>query len=354
MSMSPNVPDRPTKQPAPSKFGGVILIPKQLRAEWMDVMALDARVSHSAFRVAGVIGSHFNRHTGQTFLTHETIARVMGVSERTVFAAVEELEGLGFLLVKRRVFGTITRKLKGGGETQVRVAGGKGVANTYLPAFERSQVAATNSGLKLANRCDLLWELRSQRVATFSEPKVATDCDLWEDQRSQSVASKVATDCDPTLSSSSKKNPSRAREPSSADALGPLAAIIVHARGEAEFEAWFGLAMIAAETPDCLTISLPTRFILSEVGKRYGDKLLSWLQLVDQAKQRVELVLRAAATAPPAGGTLAEIEPGSPKSSSAPTAKRGAFRESKEEPGAAQNVTRLGELMMRRARGSPS
>jgi hypothetical protein len=68
------------------------------------------------------------------------------------------------------------------------VCGGRGVANTYLPAFERSQVAATKPGLKLAARCDLLWELRSQNSAR-----------------------KVATDCDPTLASPSEKNPSRAR-----------------------------------------------------------------------------------------------------------------------------------------------
>jgi hypothetical protein len=157
-----------------TKSGSVILIPKQLRAEWMDVMALDARLSHTAFRVAGVIGSHFNKHSGRTFLTHETIARVMEVSERTVYGAIMELEALGYLIVKRREFGTVTRKTAGG-EVQVKVAGGKGVANTYFPAFERSQVAATNSGQKLANRCDLLWELRSQKAAS----KVATNCDPY-------------------------------------------------------------------------------------------------------------------------------------------------------------------------------
>jgi hypothetical protein len=42
---------------------------KQLRAEWMDVMALDERLTNTAFRVVGVGGSYFNRHTGSTFLT---------------------------------------------------------------------------------------------------------------------------------------------------------------------------------------------------------------------------------------------------------------------------------------------
>lgn len=263
----------PARTAAATRSGSVILIPKQLRAEWMDVMALDARLSHTAFRVAGVIGSHFNKHSGRTFLTHETIARVMEVSERTIYAAILELEALGYLIVKRREFGTVARKTARG-EIQVKVAGGKGVANTYLPAFERSQVAATNSGLKLATRCDLLWEERSQKTAP-----------------------KVAADCDPTLTPSSKENPSRAREPSSASALGPLAAIIVRqlgrgdvAQGEAEFKSWFGSASIVSDLPDCLTISLPTRFLVSEVGNRYGDRLLRWAQLIDRRKTRVQLV----------------------------------------------------------------
>jgi biotin operon repressor len=117
------------------KAGQLILIPKQLRAEWMDLIALDPTVSHVAFRPAGVIGSHFNKYSGDTFLNQEKLARVMGVSERTVWTAVNELERLGYLIVKRREFGTLTRNRKDGTELTIRVAGGRGVANTYLPAF---------------------------------------------------------------------------------------------------------------------------------------------------------------------------------------------------------------------------
>ena len=267
-SLAPLAAAQMPSRAATGKTGSVILIPKQLRAEWMDAMALDERLSNTGFRVAGIIGSHFNRHTGQTFLTVETIARVLNMSERTVFGAVKELEELGYLIVKRREFGTVTRKTARG-DIQVKVAGGKGVANTYLPAFERSQVTATNAGSKLATRCDLWWEERSQKTAP-----------------------KVAAHCDPTLSPSSKENLTRAREPSSASALGPLAAIIINERGEGEFKSWFGLAMIAANSPDCLSISLPTRFKVSEVQKRYGDKLLRWVRIIDPGKTRVDVVLR--------------------------------------------------------------
>jgi hypothetical protein len=94
-------------EPNGKRSAQIILIPKQLRAEWMDVMALDSSLSHVAFRAAGVIGSHFNRHTGETFLTLKTLACVMGVGERTAWSAVSELDRAGYLIVKRREFGTV-------------------------------------------------------------------------------------------------------------------------------------------------------------------------------------------------------------------------------------------------------
>jgi biotin operon repressor len=250
----------------------VILIPKQLRAEWMDVMALDSAVSHAAFRCAGVIGSHFNRHTGKTFLSQETIARVMNVSQRTAWTAVTELERLGYLIVVRRELGSVTRKKKDGTEVKVRVAGAKGAANVYLPAFERSQVAATNSGSKLATRCDLLWE-----------------------QRSQSAASKVAANCDPTLTSSSKKYPERPSEPFRDDALGSLGAAMRRRLGDATYRSWFGQATIAAETPDTLTLAVSSTFARDHIIAQFSPQILACCRAARPAVLRVDVVVRDAA-----------------------------------------------------------
>lgn len=254
------------KTPA-SKTGTVILIPKQLRAEWMDVMALDARLSHTAFRVAGVVGSHFNKHSGRTFLTHETIARVMSVSERTAYAAIMELEVRGYLIVKRREFGTVTRRTAGG-DIQVKVAGGKGVANTYLPAFERSQVAATNSGAKLAARCDLLWEERSQKAAP-----------------------KVATGCDPTLTSSSKKNPTPPAEPSFVGELGPAGALLRQRLGDAIFRSWFGKVTVEMQTANLIVLRAPTKFIATRIRQDFEVQLLdAWRRAVSPTIERIQVV----------------------------------------------------------------
>jgi hypothetical protein len=262
---SPAVLQMSPKTPA-SKTGTVILIPKQLRAEWMDVMALDARLSHTAFRVAGVIGSHFNKHSGQAFLTHETIARVMSVSERTVYGAIVELEARGYLIVKRREFGTITRKTAGG-DIQVKVAGGKGVANTYLPAFERSQVAATFGGSKLAARCDLLWEERSQKAAP-----------------------KVATGCDPTLTSSSKKNPTPPAEPNFVDDLGPAGALLRRRLGDAIFRSWFGKVTVETQTVDLVVLRAPTKFIATRIRQDFEVQLLEAWRAISPAIERIQVV----------------------------------------------------------------
>jgi biotin operon repressor len=250
----------------------VILIPKQLRAEWMDVMALDSGVSHAAFRCAGVIGSHFNRHTGKTFLSQETLARVMNVSQRTAWTAVTELERLGYLIVSRRELGSVTRKKKDGTEITVRVAGAKGAANVYLPAFERSQVAATNSGSKLAIRCDLLW-----------------------DQRSQKAASKVAASCDPTLTSSSKKYPERPSGPSCPDGLGPFGAIISKRLGEANYRSWFATASIVSETPDSVTLAVKSTHARDHITEQFGSKLLDCCRAAKPTVSRVDIVVRQAA-----------------------------------------------------------
>ncbi|MBB4259970.1 helix-turn-helix domain-containing protein [Bradyrhizobium sp. CIR3A] len=300
--------------------------------DWVDAMALDRDLPDCAFRVACIIGTHFGNKSGLTYVSQETIAGVGGLSLATVQRAVKALEAAGYLIVRRRDVG----ERKDGR----RVYGGRGTANEYLPAIDAGQISVTDRGQRLAARARSFWDDRSAKKHitgdVLSDGKQLTGDVLSAQQSTSLEPRKHLTGDVPTLNLPSEGNSSRARAPSVADALGPLAAIIVQARGEAEFKAWFGLAAIAAETPDCLTISLPSRFILSEVGKRYGDKLLRWLQLVDQGKRQVELVLRSA----PAETAALPVAP-RPKP----------IQEANVE--AVQNVTRLGELMMRRARGAP-
>jgi hypothetical protein len=128
----------------------VILIPKQLRAEWMDVMALDGMLSNFAFRLACVVGTYINNYSGSTFISQETVAAVMGVSERTVWGGFAELEKFGYLIVKRG-----TEALPA---DRKRRSGGQGVANVYVPAFDKSQISAGYRSDKFAKYCGLIWE----------------------------------------------------------------------------------------------------------------------------------------------------------------------------------------------------
>jgi hypothetical protein len=241
------------RQAAPKAAGSVVvLIPKQLRAEWIDAMALDPSLSNNAFRVGCVIGSYFNKYRGEAYPRLDTIARVMDAAERTVWGGVKELEAAGYLIVKRRHLGTRTRIEKNGAETEVRLAGGKGVANTYQPAFQRSQISATTTGSKLAERCDLYWA-----------------------QSSQKSVPKVAADCDPTLNLPSEGNPTRARGPSSPNGLGPAGEQIRSLVGEAIFASWFSKLDLVSETAEVVTLSAPGRHHREQVINRYEAKILT-------------------------------------------------------------------------------
>lgn len=153
----------------------VVLIPKQLRAEWVDVMALDADLSNNAFRVACVIGSYFNKYRGEAYPKIETIAAAMGAAARTAWGGVKELEARGYLIVERREFGTIKRRLKDGTEKEVRLAGGRVLpirtaqrskGRKFLRPLpgQSSQNVASFTGLKGRK----FLHQRSQRIATQS------------------------------------------------------------------------------------------------------------------------------------------------------------------------------------------
>jgi biotin operon repressor len=202
-----------------------------------------------------------NKHTGKAFLTQELIAQILGISERTVFAAIKELEERRYVIVKRREFGTIVRKTPTGREIQVRVAGGKGVANTYIPTVDGSQVSATNRGLKLAKRCELIWE-----------------------QRSQKPVPKVAASCEPTLSPPTEENPSHQRVPNCADALGSLGEVIRRSVKDAEYRSWFVKAKIVRETSGVITLGFPSSFHCNKVKERYGHKFDSWCRSLGKEK----------------------------------------------------------------------
>jgi DNA-binding transcriptional regulator YhcF (GntR family) len=250
-----------------------VLLPKPLRAEWVDAMALDPDLSNNAFRVACVIGSYFNKFRADAYPSMGIIAEKMNATTRTVWNGITELEARGYLIVKRRHLGTYIRKEKTGGETEVRLAGGKGVSNTYYPAFQRSQISSTNTKSKLEEICDLYWS-----------------------QRSKKSASKAETDFDPTLASSSskKKNPTRPREALPSHALGSAGDRLRDLIGPDEFAAWFGSdkVRVESETGDTVTLSAPNVFVRTQILERYKLKLERALQWARPETAVVNVIVR--------------------------------------------------------------
>jgi hypothetical protein len=154
-----------------------------------------------------------------------------------------------------------------GHEIIVRVAGGKGVANTYLPACNKSQVVATDRSLKLAERCELVWKQRSQKKGT-----------------------KVASSCEPTLTSPSEKNPAPLAPTSPAAHLGRLGEVIrLTVKGDdAYVRSWFSKAVIVEETSSKIVIGLPSKFTCSRIIGDLGHQFALWCQAL--GKEEFEIL----------------------------------------------------------------
>jgi biotin operon repressor len=278
-----NRPAASDEPPGRTRSAEIILIPKQLRAEWMDVMAADRELSPIAYKVAGAIGSHFNRHTGDTFVSQETLAEFLGFGLRTVQKAVGELEARGYLIIKRRELG---RRSDGR-----RVCGGRGVANVYLPAFERSQVAVTERGRRFAERIDEAWQ-RTHERASIRKRKDAPACVLSEGERTQKPAGKDAPACVPTLGNPTDYNPTRGRASARDDALShPLGAAAEGLRKKlgAGFETWFGKVTVLGLEAGTLRLGAPSGFVRDYLqGRHEFDALQAW----NEAHGRGELATR--------------------------------------------------------------
>jgi biotin operon repressor len=100
----------------PTADSVVVMIPLKLRLKWVDQMSTDVGLSHLAFRLGCLIGTHLNKCTGHTFVSAERLARLMRCSLRTVWSAISELKDLGYIVVTHRR--------------------GRGRSNEYWPAIE--------------------------------------------------------------------------------------------------------------------------------------------------------------------------------------------------------------------------
>ena len=241
-----------------------IAIPKFLRLEWVDILALDHSLPDGAFRAAVVISTHFNNRTGTTFLSYETIATEMGKDSRTIQAAVSTLKQTGYMIVGQTHLGY--RKSDGR-----RVSGGRGNANTYTPAANNVKLVETPRGRKLVENYHLYKRGRSR----FPEPKVEENLV-------------------PTLPSPSEKD----SQPCLAETDFPAFARRLERRlGPAVFKSWFRSLVIESINGEMATLSVEGRFTKSRVQSDYTDAIIECFQVDHPQVRSIGVVER-----PPAMG----------------------------------------------------
>lgn len=232
--------------PLPAK----VLIPKPLRMDWVDDMALDTELSPTAFRVACVIGTFFNSRSGDTFVSCETVAERMGKSVRTVWAAIDELERRGYLAVERR-------EHRPRSDDQARIAGGRGAKNHYRPVLKTLQ-----------------------KVARFEGGNPATSCEVSGAETSQLSAVNLATFRSRSLCNPEDINPKRARpsaREAEATALGTAGDRLRARLGPDKFWSWFGQVVFEGASDGELRLSAATAFVASRIRQEFeGAAIAAW------------------------------------------------------------------------------
>lgn len=284
--------------------GEVILIPKQLRAEWTDVMALDPELSATALKVACVIGHHLNKRAGTTYVSQQRIAEITRYASSTVRRAIAELEERGYLIVQRNDLGG--RKSDGR-----RVCGGRGVANTYAPAMDGGQVAATNAGRRLVERAQALLDQSAPQDAGDDAGKVpihehlspSTGADTrapFSSERCRSDGGKVPTGEHPTLTDPSDRNPTRgragAREAAPVHPLGAAAGELLRQFGPAIWRSWFDdltIEEVLLSNGGELVIGAASEFMRDWVGNHYAEAIrLAFNRVMPPVGQVARIVVK--------------------------------------------------------------
>ncbi|TGQ79330.1 helix-turn-helix domain-containing protein [Mesorhizobium sp. M8A.F.Ca.ET.207.01.1.1] len=127
------------------------------RLDWIDTVALDARVSAHAFRLAHVLQSQFvNEKTGEAWPAQQTLADLCNTNERQVRYWVAELAKAGFLEVKRGGKGRSNRYVLTGSRT---AAQRKALTGSGNHLDRQSNYSLTGSRTAADSRLDIAYEL---------------------------------------------------------------------------------------------------------------------------------------------------------------------------------------------------
>jgi hypothetical protein len=71
------------------------------KMQWLTAICKDYNISATSFRIAYLIGDHFNSMSGEAWPSHQRIASILRVATKTVQRAARDLEDHGWLEIRR-------------------------------------------------------------------------------------------------------------------------------------------------------------------------------------------------------------------------------------------------------------
>jgi hypothetical protein len=275
----------------------LILIPKKLRLDWMDVMAVDPLVLPTQYKVVGAISSHLGNKSGLTYVGQDRLARVCGLSLPTVNRAIGELERMGYLIVRRKEVG-----VRGDGQ---KVYGGRGTANVYLPACDAAQVSVTDPSKKLIKKlvdnARLFWDNSDGKgdknhltndVLPCSK-HVMGDVVFTMESISGEPLKHITHDV-PTLKLPTEANSIQILDHRAVDGLGVAGDALRKRLGDDAFKSWFlDKIAVCSEDGDTVTLSAPTAFHRDYIVAQYDDAMLHAWRRVRPVTKRVAVIVVA-------------------------------------------------------------
>lgn len=263
-----------------------IKIPRRLRLEWLDTMAHDPELSGTAYKIAGIVGTHLNNQSGLTHVSQQRIAGISGLSLRTVRNAIIELERLGYVSVVRREL--IARASDG----RPRF-GGKGVSNVYGLCLARQMCETSPRARRLAAPCDR-WNAPLE-TAEGKAKCPTNDGNILPTPvvgARQNGAPKKDDDCPPTPTDTSYQNSVQGLALGT-EQFGKLLAALQIEIGEASTRAWFKDVVVQQKDPETVEVVTNTAFNAYWLRTRYEIAFYKCWNRVFRSVPRIEFVARS-------------------------------------------------------------
>jgi hypothetical protein len=249
----------------PAKASGA-LMSKETTAiyfAWFKQVAGDPTQSASAFKLAFTYQQHMNNNTGAAFVGQERLAKLNGVSGRSVR--------------------TLTDMLKTGGHLAVEVNHGPNQANVCRLILNRKSASALDADTQKFLKPVSIGEPEAGFLINEEISRIKTGSLV---QRTGNSAPKNRKPASDELSS----NHDYSNEGDLSETLGALGAGLRARLGPDKLHSWFRTATIAHVGPDIVTLEFGTRFLADYVAANFMNDLTGCCKAVYPTIERVKVI----------------------------------------------------------------